>query len=414
MMARSVQTAFARLKDSLLANSGISRDFLSLAWVHMAFTIATGMSGIFINLFLFNANAEMKTVVLYNVIVYFLNPFAFFFAGYFGKKFPVSFALRLGIIFYNILYILLIIFQNQAAHFLPLIAVVHALGGGFYFLGYNVMLFDFTNSQNRQQSLSLVGTIGTIVSLFAPSLAGFLITVSSGMSGYILVFSISLIVSVIATVSSIRIPNIGKKDSYRFLELLMAARKRKNWTFAMLGEFLRGTREGMIAFLLSLLLYMAIKNENIIGLNSFLCSLLGMVGYYIAGKFMNNNNASLFMLLGASVMFVLTPVLFFYTGVGMILVYSVLNTFTNIFVVNSSTGIMYGAIHQIPESNSKRVEAMVLRDGILNFGRAIGASCLLFVPSDLFYTVLVLLIFSAVQFLSWLFYALADKHLHSL
>jgi YQGE family putative transporter len=134
----------------------------------------------------------------------------------------------------------------------------------------------------------------------------------------------------------------------------------------------QGVREGSFAFLLSLLFFLTVKSEWKLGIFFTVSSLVSMISYYVAGRFIRPSRRNGFILLGTVMMgLVVLPFVFFIKdwtmwifGVGAALFYP--------FYMSPLMSTVFDVIGATEESARLRVEYVVARELFLGAGRIAG------------------------------------------
>ena len=112
----------------------------------------------------------------------------------------------LGILGYNVLYLLLIVLGDNASRWHLWLGLLAGLADGCYWLSYGHLLSDSTDLSNRDSGLAIVNICANVVNLTIPLLAGFIIDAVGGTRGYMAVFGLSFAVSAVTCALALRLP----------------------------------------------------------------------------------------------------------------------------------------------------------------------------------------------------------------
>ncbi|MGE4284357.1 MAG: MFS transporter [Clostridia bacterium] len=397
--------AFRAIKTYIISKiypqSYLSPELIALLSVHGIFLLAVGLSNTFISVFLLKVEKDLSIVVLFNAIYYATIPIIFIFGGWLAKRLSLTFNLRIGILCYSALFIVLLIVQDRAPSYIGLLGVMMGISAGFYYLSYNVLGYDFSTNDNRDYVMSIQGLVFSIATMIATFTAGIIIESFKGLKGYIIIFSASLTLFIIAGVLSSKIPTKAIDKQYYIKSILFMPFKKKNWRYVMLGELLRGFRDGVMLFLMGILLYIIVNREAYIGSLTLISSAVQLISFYYISKKMNPYSRKKYMLIGAIFITLVSLVFLYEINIWTIFIYGIISSFYITFINNSTIGIIYWVIHKTPNSKKRRIEGIVVREVYLNVGRVAGVLLLLVFVQDLKSMALFILGLGASQILMW-------------
>lgn len=241
------------------------------------------MGNVFISIFLINTSNNIMGALLYNLFIAIMILVGFFVIGPFGEKHK-----KAGIILSNILncilYILILLLGGKASKFVWILGSISGLSQGFYWMTNNILTIDLINNDIRKKYNSTVGVINSILCMIGPIISAFIISMFSGINGYLVLFTVILIIMVVALVLTcfIKDPPSGRekfslKKAYEKLNL-------KEFNIIMKITWKSLFRDGVVAFLVNILLYDITKSEIMIGSFSALTTCITVITYWIAGK----------------------------------------------------------------------------------------------------------------------------------
>lgn len=342
------------------------------------------MSGLFLNLYLWRLTQNLVVNGVYNITVFLVTPFAFALGGWIAKKRDRMVTYRLGIVMIAIFYFMVVIAQEQVAHYYIWFAIFNGFAAGFYWTGYLVIQYDVSTEANRIRFLAVNMIVFNTAGLAGPALAGFIIQRSEGLQGYIIIFTLAFIMFLIAALVSFRIPKIHshhKAYYLRFMGLVM--HKNKRWLKALYSFFVLGLFQGIMLFLPNIMLFRTVGREDWVGyLGVFFSALTVATGYVISRKAQKEHVRKYVLLsttgvaLGASLL--LIQVEFWSVAMFMIL-FSICNP----LAVNTLTSYYYRLIGTLPLKGQLRVESVVMRELFLNVGRVVSITLLLVLAHDM-------------------------------
>ena len=140
----------------------------------------------------------------------------------------------------------------------------------------------------------------------------------------------------------------------------------------MLAHYFFGLREGLTAFLISLLVYIAIASEFYLGIFSFSVSAVSLLSYYLGGRLMVPQKRVFFTFLGALMLSVMVIPLFFKVNYITLMVMGIGSAiFYPLFLI-PLTSTTFDLIGQKPERARLRVEYIIVREISFSSGRVTG------------------------------------------
>lgn len=301
-------------------------------------------------------------------------PLAFILAGWMAKRLTPVWTMRTGIGLHALFYLLTLMGGPLIAESPIALGITMGLAAGFYWCAFNVLCLTVTEQGTREKFYGLNGVLGSVSGMVAPPVAGYFISYEDrfgGLSGYVLIFAISLALFVLATIVSAKL----KVNSIRApLELKHAFTKLNNrpWRMIMFGCTAYGLREGVFIFLIGLLLYISTGSEFKLGKFVLLQSALSFVSFYVVGKFVRSSNRIVILGIGSIAMAV--AALFFLRSVtpSLIVWYgAVIAVVLPLFLVPLQ-GFIFDGVTAIDEEKRHQTEHIIVREIFENAGRVLG------------------------------------------
>lgn len=374
----------------------LEREAKILLLIAGLFTIAIGLSNTFVNVFIWRIKKDFISIGLYNLFIHITSPLTFIFAGYLSKKRDGTIALRIGIIFHAIYFFLILILKDRAAnHIIPLGAFL-GIAAGFYWLAFHVLSFDLTNDMNRDTFNSYNGMIGSLSGMFAPLTAGFIISSMVKLTGYYLIFGISFTIFIIIVVISLFLHTHKAGKDFKLISTIKNCGKSCNAIILATLSF--GVRNGVIMFLINLLIFITLKSELSIGKISLLGALISAISFQVIERYMKPDKRKMFIWTGAIMMFFSIFALFLKINLITLIIFTLLNSFFAPFFNVPFNSASYNILDKTKKSE-ERIEFIIYKEAALNTGRILGIiTFILFVNSGLTYNLkYLLLIIGSVQ-----------------
>lgn len=298
-------------------------------------------------------------------------PIAFILGGMMVKKVDRVISIRLGVIVLAIFYsIVLFLGYRTATYALPL-GFLLGIGAGLYWLGYNVMYFEITDPDNRDLYNGRNGFLASLSGMLSPFIAGFIIKLNP-TGGYRWLFIFSFTVFLIAVFVSLF---IRKRELIGTLSLKKPWKDtihNTRWNKMMLAHYFFGLREGLIGFLISLLVFIAVASEFRLGIYSFVVSATSLLAYFMAGRLMKPEKRVFFTVLGAIMLTVMVIPLFVKFNYFTLLLMGLGSAvFYPLFLI-PITSTTFDLIGEDMEKAKLRVEYIIMREISFSSGRVTG------------------------------------------
>lgn len=373
---------------------------------HFMCLLSTTIPGVFINTFFFRQDGKMLTIALFNAVTVFGMALVMQLSSHISLKKSPVFVLRIGIVFFNLFYILLLLLQNQAVRYMPLLAAFNALANGFYWQGYNELMKLCTTEEILDRTVSLMGLAGAVITLIVPVLSGLLITGAGARWGYFIIFCLSFGFSLYTAFLSTRIDRVKFLAESDLGAVYRRIFSNRRMFLCYLAELFRGVRNTALPVLYSIVFFKLVTNEAVLGVNNMACGLLAVASFVIAGKVVRGSNRMRFILL-ATVLSALFSVPFFFSmNPVSLFALSMVNAFLTTYIDNPGIALFYSAFGE----TSGRVnfaQIMASHEVFYAVGRVAGLSVLVALSGSFKMLALAVLLLNLTPLLTWALYGFA-------
>lgn len=370
--------AFARAK-TLVGGDRLGDDYYRFLLVHTCFLVFNRLPGVFINTMLLGQTNDLNVVVTYNGAFFLSSALAMVLAAWVLQRTNSGVTALMGIMGYNLLYLALLVLGSGAARWHIPLGILTGLADGCYWLSYGHLLSDATDLSNRDSGIAIVSIFSNVVNLVIPLFSGFLIGRVGGMNGYLTVFALAFAVSLITAAAALRLPkrrmNGAVKVNYRYS--CGVVWRSKKLLYGLLGQGVKGVREGAFTFILSIVLYQLVQNELLVGFNTFLSAMAAIASFVIASRLLRMANRVRFMGAAVAVLTGIAALCLFHLNPVMVILYTVVNSFFAGFLENSTYSTFLDVMQLVPEMDDHRPELLAINDTILEVGRCIGLGIIL-------------------------------------
>ncbi|SEB96965.1 MFS transporter [Paenibacillus sp. GP183] len=344
-----------------------------LLLVNGLFTVASLLSGSFVGVYLWKAKNDLALLGWFALSGHVAMAVTFWLAGKWVKEHNKMNCLRMGVIVSALFYLLVLWLGTRAMELVLVLGVVQGIGSGFFWLAFNVVYFEVTNPENRDRFNGLAGLIGSGAGMAAPWISGALIVHMAGASGYRLIFTLSLGVFMIGVIVSFFLKKRKVAGTYEWLlPIRSISSKDTPWRPVSAALVAQGIREGVFAFLIGLMVYIATASEERLGTFLLITSGVSLISFWATGKWMKKRNRNRAMFIGALAMTIVILPFFWKVNMVTLLIYGI---GTALFLPLYSIPVIstvFDLIGGNDQSVSRREEYIVLRELALNAGRMLG------------------------------------------
>ncbi|TCT15444.1 YQGE family putative transporter [Natranaerovirga pectinivora] len=352
----------------------MSKKVIILLVISGLFTLAMGLSNVFVNIFLWKKTNDFVLVAIYNLMHYIFAPVSFILAGWLSKRKNGTWPLRIGISLFILFFILILLFKHDVPNYASLFGILFGLAAGFYWLAFHTLSFDFTSPSNRDTFNGLNGAIAGISSAIAPFSAAFIIDRSEEFIGYSIIFGISLTLFCLLIIISFFFTTEHYGDTLDFKKIL--SNDNKDWTHIRKSITLWGLRDVVILFLISILIFKTTNSILSLGKLSLFAHILSSLAFVAEQKLIKPKRRWFSFHTGA--LFLLFSVLGLVFDINMtfIIVFIVIDAISMPFFTVPVVSATFNIIDQSKE-RSYRTEYIIRREINLCLGRVLSATTLI-------------------------------------
>ncbi|NUK30925.1 MFS transporter [Parageobacillus sp. VR-IP] len=349
----------------------ITRDLVLLLCIGGFYALSVSLSNTFVNVYLWKQSGEFRDLALYNLSVVTLQPITFVFAGKLAKKIDRIIVLRLGVSFLAVFFITVLLVGSRAHDYLILLGALLGIGYGFYWLAFNVLTFEITEPETRDFFNGFFGILTSMAGMIGPIAAGYIISSLANTRGYTLIFSISLILFIIAVILSFFLHRRPADGNYLFLRILKERNYNQNWRLITNAHFFQGLREGTFVFVISVLVYITSKSELALGKFGFVNSLTSFIAYYVVSRLMKRKYRKKAILCGGLLLYVAIFLIVFHVSYPRLILYAVTIAIAYPLLLVPYSSLTFDVIGRSWKSAEMRIEYIVVRELFLNGGRIV-------------------------------------------
>lgn len=317
---------------------------------------------------------------IYYIFLYMLSGIgSFIVASIVKNKFRIG-MFRIGVIF-NFIYIMsIVILKEKVVDHLWLMSILYGISQSSYWFPYNLFVIDKIENSERTSYTVKKNLIVYSIGVLFPILLGTAITIIN----FELTATIILVISLVQIVLSFMLipdKNVSKLKKYNIIETWNKINKNKQVKKMFLVEFLVGFSigDGALGTLITILIFNAFKTDMNLGIITSISTILSMCAIKLYEKIFKNKSDKKILLFSSIVPLISVLVVLCNTNNITIIIYSICyEMFVNGILSLNRTIRLFNMADSNIIKKEDQAEFFSLREGILNIGRMVSYSILLF------------------------------------
>lgn len=340
---------------------------------HGVYQFGNAISGIFVTLYLWTLTEDLWVNGAFQLITLLSAPIATIYMGKIAKVRDRLFAYRSGIYLTAVYYLLILLVQERMVDYYMLFALLKGVSTAFYWVGNFTMIYDVSTYAGRHKYLGWNAIVTHAANLTGPALAGVIITLFKPAIGYNLVFGLALAMFILSAVVSLGIRKQPSHHTTYYLKYTcLLLRRRTVFARSLIGWFVIGMPQGILLYVPAILLYHVLQQEAVVGyLNAFFLS-LSILSSYVLSRVGNHGSTRFYLSISAWGCFLATMVLLLEVSVWTVVLFMCASSLFKPIQVNAYTAHYYQMIGGMPLGKHFRIESIVIREAVINLGRAGG------------------------------------------
>jgi YQGE family putative transporter len=402
---REKERIFLNKADCKPANNRLSSAFYHFLFMASCFGMVQLILNTFLSTYTLAATSNAENVKVFNIVLALVQPFAMLAAIVMIRKYSAIRAQQIGLSMLALVNIYLFMAVESAVKHIFLIAALQSAANGFYFTTYACQFTSYTSNENRDRASGLMNLISNAISLAFSMGSSLLFASFPWEHGYRIIFLISSLSSLAALAVTFRLSPLTMANEDHKVYYLYAHREilKNKWARnSMLETVIEGMRAGPMAFFLNMLLYSQIKSEALVGLNTFLTTLGGIIACAVYVRVVHVQTRYRSAKLSIFAMLAATALLFGMMNPAGIILYGVISSILSPFFCTPLANVYWTVLEKVPELQLCRAEVHAAREVYYALGRTIGIALTIFLPSNDFFTIVLLLCLMGIQYVGLL------------
>ena len=330
--------------------------------------------------FIKTSSESMVDLSIYYIFSYLLLGIgSFIVASIIKNKFRIG-MFRLGVII-NFIYIMsIVLLREKVVNNLWLISILYGISQSTYWFPYNLFVIDKVENSERTSYTVKKSLIVYSIGVLFPIILGTTITITN----FELTAIIILIISVIQIILSFMLTpdkHVSKLKKYNMIDTWNRIKKNKQLKKMFFVEFLVGfsISDGALGTLITILIFNAFKTDMNLGIITSISTIFSMCAIKLYEKFFKNKSDKKILIFSSIIPVISVLIVLFNTNNITIIIYSLCYEILVNGILSLGRSIR---LFNMSDSNiikkEDQSEFFSIREGILNLGRMVSYSILLF------------------------------------
>jgi YQGE family putative transporter len=354
--------------------------------VHGAYTAANLLAGAFLSIFLWRASHDLAPIALYSGFSAVMIPAAFVANGLLWRGLGAGASIRLGLFGCGLSYLVILMLGNDAPHWVVVLGLLRGVAEGFYWSGFHLVTYDTTSDRDRDRYFGAQATAGLFLTATLPPAAGAIIVAGTRVGGtyrgYQLVFALSAVVLMAAMVLAGQLPSAAR-ERLSLRRVATLARRNPDWRWVTRARLADGFTGSLIGLVLTILMFLVLKNEQQVGNFNGLMGLLGVGISLGLAAFMKPKHRIACALVGGALLVLSTFLLPLYLTAWAIVGFGLLRAIGGPLHGNALAPVALQVIDRDPAPKTMRYDYIVHQELCLGIGRVLSIGCFLLLAAPI-------------------------------
>lgn len=344
--------------------------------INTLFAGASALSGTFLNIYFWKLLHGLSNIAVYNFFIFFFTSIGYATAGWLMKRTDRLQTLRIGVGVLAVFYVLILVLGPNVRPFYALLGCLQGFGTGFYWVSFNVLVFEVTEPETRDEFNGANGFLFSVASGASPLLAGQILTFLPAM-GYTVLFAASFSLFIGAVLCTWRLTGRKRSSPYNLYAGFHPEEQRDLWHRLLGLALMMGFREGTLAFLPFLLVFLVTRSEAVAGRYLVLTAAATLIAYYVVKRTLTYERRMLFKTLSAIMLGLSVVWLLFDLTTGALFLFGVVNALFTPLLLTPYACISLDVMGKLPLAAQRMSEYLVIREFAVNTGRCLSILFLL-------------------------------------
>lgn len=342
------------------------------------FSFATGLSAIFLSVFLWKMDETYTLLATYSLTWSIAIIVSFALCASLARKTSPMIAMRLGLLCYVFEFLLILVLNDSLPEHVVLLGMVNGLAMSLYYVGVHLAVLEFVETNVRDKYFYIQNILFTIAGIISPLVSGFIISRNEGMTGYYVVFGVTCLFLFIALLVSLKITNIQISKKSYFRDVIKTP--SKEWKEMYKVMVCDGIVGGVyFTFLITMMTYSITGGEEGLSIYQSSVKIFTIVALYLLVKRTNYDDRIKIYSIGAILLFLSSLLVSVEQSILALAIYGMVSTIAiNMYSTPLNT-MIYEAIERDKDYEKRKLDYIIIREIPLGIGRMIGVLLFLFI-----------------------------------
>ena len=367
-------------------SGGLDRRASCMVLVHGAYTAANLLAGTFLSIFLWRASHDLTPIAVYSGLSALMIPIAFVANGLLWRGLGAGASIRLGLFGNGCSYLVILMLGNDAPHWVVALGLMRGMAEGFYWSGFHLVSYDTTCDRDRDRYFGAQATASWILTAALPPAAGAIIVAGTHVGGtyrgYQLVFALAAVLLMAAMVLAGRLPS-SARERLSVRRVAMLGRRNPDWRWVTRARLADGFTGSLVGLVLTILMFLVLKNEQQVGNFTGLMGLLGVGISLGLAAFMKPKHRIACALVGGALLVLSTFLLPLYLTAWAIVGFGLLRAIGGPLHGNALAPLALQVIDRDPTPQAMRYDYIVHQELCLGIGRVLSIGCFLLLATPM-------------------------------
>lgn len=348
-----------------------SKKATQLIIISMVLNFATLLSSVFVNIFLWKVTSDMISIAKYNLVMYLSLVLVFPGLSYLSKKRSATLVFRISIIFQILYFVSIILSGERAGDYIYLFGILTGIGTSASANSTNQLTVQFTKPENRSRFISISGTLNSVAAMVSPVISGVVITLFEELTGYYIIFAVSMVMYIVAFVMSAWFSEKAPQREFHFGQNFLHCPWEMKWV--NVTQVCIGIRDGIFGFLINLLIFDVIQTESTFGVATALSKLIVVITYWLGSRYVNRHNLYKHLRYSMWLMFAAPIPLFLWATQFGVVSQMTMDAIASPIVAITLNSLMYNKIEKVSTLDNLE-EMLAVKEVWLNAGKVLGVA----------------------------------------
>src|SRR5437762_9116886 len=354
--------------------------------VHGAYTASNLLAGTFLSIFLWRASHDLTPIAIYSGLSAVMIPVAFLANGLVWRRLGAGASIRLGLFGNGLSYLLILLLGTEAPHWVVALGLVRGVSEGFYWSGFHLVSYDTTSDRDRDRYFGAQATASLLLTATLPPAAGAIIVAGTHIGGtdrgYQMVFALSTVVLMAAMVVAGQLPS-SARERLSVRRVASLARRNPDWRWVTRARLADGFTGSLVGLVLTILMFLVLKNEQQVGNFNGLMGLLGVGISLGLAAFMKPQHRTACALVGGTMLVLSTLVFPLYLTGWALIAFGLLRAVGGPLHGNALAPVALQVIDRDPTPHAMRYDYIVHQEPSLGIARVLSIGCYLFIAAHI-------------------------------